>query len=907
MIRTLRFRSLAPLVVLVLGLCVGDGAASAAGEPVPSGTERIPYVKRVLPNGFTLIVHEDHALPIAAVNLWYRVGAKDEPPGRSGFAHLFEHLMFMGTARVPTGQFDLIMEGGGGSNNASTSLDRTNYFSSGPAHLLPTLLWLDADRLQDLGRAMTGEKLETQRQVVLNEKRQSYDNQPYGLSELAIYEAMFPEGHPYRFDVIGRDDDIRHATVEDVTRFFDTYYAPNNVALVVAGDVDPTQVTEWAERWFGTLPPRPAPPRRVVEPARLSGVVRRTMTDAVSLARTTMVWHSPPQYAPGDAEMDLVAAVLSDGKDSRLFRRLVHGDALATDVSAYQESNVLQSLFRIAVTARPDADLDRIEAIVDEEVARLRREGPTEAEIARARARIETRTVEALQSVEARADVLNAYEFAFGEPDSLARDLGRYRQATPAMVKDWAGRILDPERRLVLRVLPDPRDQRPTDLEPKPFEPPMPEAFTLENGLRVLHVDRPTLPFVAIDLVIPAGSADDPPGRAGLASLAAHMLDEGAGDLSALDFATALEALGTSLATGADRDGTQVSLRVLRSSFEKALALFADAVRRPRMTPEDFERVRALRVADLRQEDDDPVALARRIALEAYFGKEHPYAHRPEGRVAEVSSLPLEAVRAFHRQRYRPDTATLLVAGDVRRADLEPLLARAFGDWRAEGPPPPRTAIPLAEPKDLRVLVVDRPGAEQTAIRYVAPGVRWADDDRVRLDLLNLLFGAGFSSRLNYNLREAHGWTYGASSASYALRDGGVLIASAPVRTDATGSALAEFAKEFASIRSGNVTDEEARKARSSWRSEQVGSFQSLSGLLGQYAARVLQGVPLVTLRKDFDVATGTTTEALNDLARRRVAFDRGVLVLVGDRAEILPQIAPLGLPPPLEVDPAKP
>ncbi|HEX7614356.1 MAG TPA: insulinase family protein, partial [Thermoanaerobaculia bacterium] len=553
-----RLKPSAPPALLALILLLHTGAAPA---------QSLAVEKFTLKNGMTVILYPDHVLPIASVNIWYRVGSKDELPHRSGFAHLFEHLMFMGTERVPNGDFDRLMEAAGGSNNASTSADRTNYYSSGPASLLPTLLWLDADRLEDLVRTMDQKKLDLQRDVVLNELRQSYENQPYGRAELLIEQLLYPLSHPYHFPGIGTEEDLKAAQVNDVKDFFATFYTPSNASLVVAGDFDPKAIRPLVEALFGSLPRGAEVPRRAVPPATLDGVKRGVAFDKVQLPRITFAYHAPKGFGPGDAETDLLSAVLADGKSSRLFKRLIVDEALAASVSANNSSELLDSTFRIDVQTRPDADLDRVEKIVDEELARFLKDGPSAKELDERKATIEAGKLSALQRLETRADFLNEYEFFWGAPNGFARDLDRYRNATPAAVLENARKVITQNARVIFRVLPEqpkraagPRDARPLDGTPAAFHPPAPERFTLANGIPVQFWRTPDLPLTAARLVFQTGGAlTAADGRdAGLASLTAQMLDEGAGDLDALRFGEAVAALGGRFAATAGRDALEV-------------------------------------------------------------------------------------------------------------------------------------------------------------------------------------------------------------------------------------------------------------------------------------------------------------------------------------------------------------
>jgi len=410
----------------------------------------------VLDNGLPVILHVDRSSPLVAVDVWYHVGSKDESPGRTGFAHLFEHLMFMGSRNAPYPAFDAIMESWGGHNNGTTSNDRTNYYEIGPRNLLETFLWLEADRLATLPDVITDEELERQRKVVQNERRQSYENRPYGQAELVVPESMYPPEHPYHWPTIGSHADLEAATVEDVRAFFDRFYRPSNASLVIAGDFDPAEARALVERYFGWQPGRPRPerPARPPEPV-LARDVEVALTDRVQLPRLRLAWHAPALFAPGDADLDMAAHVLGGGKSSRLYRALVFEQRIAQDVFAYQGSQLLASLFQVGATAKPGQDLDGIAAAVNAEIQRLATDGPTEAELARARNTHLADFYKGLDHLQTRGDLLNHYQHVLGDPDGVRRDVARYEATTTASVRDAFARVVG-ARHLDLRISPDP-------------------------------------------------------------------------------------------------------------------------------------------------------------------------------------------------------------------------------------------------------------------------------------------------------------------------------------------------------------------------------------------------------------------------------------------------------------------
>lgn len=885
------------------------GFVIALALAAPAVAQDLKYEKYKLDNGLTVILHEDHSLPVVAVNTCFHVGSKDEPARRSGFAHLFEHLMFMGTQRVPGGEFDAIMEAGGGSNNAGTGSDTTSYFSSGPAALLPTLLWLDADRLEDLGRMTDQAKLDKQRDVVRNERRQSNENRPYGRAELEIQQMLFPPGHPYHLPIIGTHEDLQAATVPDVKDFFSTYYVPNNASLCVAGDFDPAKIKPLIAELFGTLPRSADPPHRTAEPVKLDSVKRLVMLDKVQLPMIVVAYHSPAQFAPGDAEMDLIASILSDGNTSRLYKRLIYEDKLAAEVSAQQESQQYGSIFHVVVLANPDADLDRVQTAIDEELAKLCASGPTSEELERYKATYELGQLARIQGIIAKADLLNEYEYFWGEPNSFRRDLDRYRQATADGVQKWAKTVLTPEARVIIRVLPEerapessPRDQRPADLPPAAFSPPPPETFTLSNGIPVLLWRKPELPLVAVRLVVRPGGLLEAPNQAGLASLMAEMLGEGAGERDALAFGDAVQSLGANFGAWADHETLGASLTVLKRNFDRAAGLLADAVRRPRFDPKEWERVQRLRLEALQNEDEEPEVVAPRVAARVLFGKDHAYGWPVQGTPETVTELSVDDARQTHERLVRPNCTTVLIAGDISADEAKAALEKVLGDWKTAGESAalPAIAPPPARDK-LSVVIVDRPEAVQTVICFVMPGPKYADPRRVQYRLLNTVLGGAFTSRLVQNIREAHGYTYGVYSRFAMGLSAGYFVSASSVQAEVTGAAVGEFLNEFKRIRTGDVTPAEADKARKTMRTDVIQSFEGLGGVLNTAAGPVAAGLPFEALVKDFQALPTVSPDELNTLAPAAIPLPQAVLVLVGDKTSIESQLKTLNLPPAVE------
>ncbi len=892
-------RSTLALVILVL----------VSATAIPSEIV-VPYEIFTLPNGLTIILHEDHTLPQVAVNTWFYVGSKDDPPERSGFAHLFEHLMFMGTERVPGSGYDDIMEAGGGANNASTGMDRTNYYTWGPSSLLPTLLWLDADRLDGLGRAMTQEKLDLQRDVVLNERRENYENAPYNKAYIIIPKAIYPLDHPYHLSGIGEPEHLEAATLEDVVGFFNEFYVPSNASLVVAGDFDKEKTRELILATFGAVAVKPAPAHLTAPPVSLKQEVRRIETDRVDSSRLYLVWPSPPIYSPGDAEMDLVAAILADGPSSRLYRRLVIEDAAARDVEAYQASEGLGSMFFIEATAATGGDLELMKRAILDEIVRFQTEGPTAQELERVKAASEASFLRRMENLNGRADSLNGYRYHFGEPDGFARDLARWTGATRTDLQQWSIKVLT-QGRLDLRILPEAAvdsnvnlDRRPADWESPAYQPPRPEGFTLSNGIEVALVSRPGSGLFAGALLADGGERIVPTEKSGLASLAASMLTSGANSRSAVEYADAVASLGAEVAARASWHDLQVHVRGLTSRLDATLDLFADAILRPSLEKIDFDRERRLAIERIRSRGQDPNTVAYLTARAMVWGREDPRGRPTSGYEESVATIALTDMEAMVPQMVHPSRSRLVFVGDVDAETLRTALDPRFGTWQAPETTPITNPPPITETTP-RIAIVDRPGAPQTVIFALRPVPAPEDGiERIARRSVNTIFGATFTSRLMRNLREQHGYTYHAGSGLGQSSDQFQLYAYSAVQAEVTAEALAEFKKEFDGLAGGDISEQELSKAISTLRYELVKTGDSTGSLASTLVSLAADGRPLESVSTDLVSLDGVSLEMVNDVASSGLYdWNELLIVLVGDAKKVSTQLVAAGFEPPQTVD----
>jgi zinc protease len=885
-------------------------ALTLAAAPLAAQTPvDIPYTKFTLPNGLTVLVHEDHKAPIVAVNVWYHVGSKNERPGRTGFAHLFEHLMFNGSEHYDKEFMGPLERAGATGLNGTTNEDRTNYFVNVPTSALDLVLFLESDRMGHLTGAISQAKLDEQRGVVQNEKREG-ENEPYGKVWDFLTPRLYPANHPYAWTTIGSMEDLDAAKLDDVKGWFETYYGPANAVLVIAGDIDVATAKDKVVRYFGDIPSGPPIARQGVWIAKRSGSPRGWMQDRVPQTRIYKVWNVP-EWGSADADdLSLAASVLSTGKSSRFFRRLVYDEQIASDVDASLELREIGGLFTIEAGVRPGVDPARVERAIDQELARFLAGGPTAVELQRAKtlARAEfIRGVERIGGFGGKSDVLAKGQVFAGRPDFYRVQMGRVASATAAAVRGAAIRWLS-DGVYTLQVDPFPdysaatkgvdRTKLPdVGVAPKAEFPTL-ERATLSNGLKIVLAERRAVPVVQFNLLLDAGYAADQFARPGTASLAMSMLDEGTTTLSALQISERLAELGATLGAGSQLDVSRVSLTALRERLDPALALYADVVLHPAFRQPDLERLRKQRLVQIQREKADPLGMALRVFPKVVFGEGHAYANPWSGSGTEASARQItrDDLVKFHRTWFKPNHATLVVVGATTMAEIRPKLERLFAGWRPGEVPSKNIAQVTPSPRP-EVYLLDRPGAEQTTLiaGNVAPPK--ANPDEPAIETMSAVLGSDFSSRLNMNLREDKHWSYGAYSFIRDARGPRPFLALAPVQTDKTKEAIVELQKELKGIvRDRPIQPDELERAKASLTLTLPGSWETMDAIGGTIGEIVAFGLDDRYFDTYADRVRAETIATVTEAAGRTVRPDQLIWVIVGDRAKIEPAVRELGL-----------
>jgi zinc protease len=903
-------------------------ARAATGETPTLALPTIKYEKYTLANGLVVILSEDHRLPLVSTNIWYHVGPANELPGRTGFAHLFEHMMFEGSKHVPGNSHIRYLEAAGSSDlNGTTDFDRTNYFETIPSNQLELALWLESDRMGYLPDKLDQASLTNQQDVVRNERRQSIENSPYGIVDEGVYHLLFPKSHPYHADVMGSHADIQAAKLMDVRNFFRLYYAPNNASLAIVGDFDPAHAKELVEKYFGPLKRGTPVPKIAAVTPPITAERRAVIHDQVELPRVYMAWLTSPIFKPGDSDADLAADILGGGKSSRLYKKLVYEKQIALDVSAEQQSLNLGSVFEIQVTARPGHTAEEMEKAVDEELSAFRKSGPSAAELERARNGVETGMIEGLERLGGFggvADRLNEYNHFLGNPGYFPEDVQRYQSATIASIRSFAESQLKPNARVIVYGVPGKPDLGPEvptpqnqqkgqntggesvnadaawrENPPKPgptpaLNLPVPDIFNLPNGLTVYYHYRPGLPVAAAHLVFNTGSGANPIDKPGLASFTANMLQQGTATRNATQIADEAALLGTELSSGASMDASSVGASSLTKNFPGVLDLISDLVLHPTFPPDEVERRRASRLAAFADARSDPNTIVARTDAAALFGPHHPFGYDNAGTESSIKAMTREDLTNFWKTHYVPANAALVVSGNIPVADLKALAESKFGAWR--GGEVSVTQFGAPETTKAKIVIVDRPGAQQTQVRLLQMGVGRATPDYPALEVMNSELGGLFSSRINLNLREQHGYTYGAASFFVYRRSLGYFAAGGGIRTDVTAPAVTEILNEIRRMMDTQMTSDELSLAKDSQSRSLPGMYETSSGEAG-----ALSELFEYSLARDYfsslpERLNAVTAEEAQAVAKKYLHPDQMILVCVGDRAKIEPELLKLDL-----------
>jgi zinc protease len=902
------------LLVFTMTVALAQGVKTTAPE--------IKYERYKLGNGLEVLLHEDHKLPIVAVDLWYHVGPVKERAGRTGFAHLFEHMMFEGSKHVGEKAHFKYLEAAGASDiNGTTWFDRTNYFETLPANELELALWLESDRMGFLLDTLDRAKLTNQRDVVRNERRQSTEGQPYGIVDEEVYHQLYPPTHPYYANVIGSHADVEAARLTDVREFFTQFYSPNNATIAIVGDYDAGAIKGLLEKYFGPIPAGPSVPVTPVVTPPITTERRVVVTDTVQLPKVTLAWLAPPAFAPGDADANIAALILGGGKASRMYRELVYKQQIAQSVTCVDDSQGLASDFQCQLIAKPNVKPETLEGEAEKIVDEFARSGPSAEEVNSARNKQETQMIAGLQRLGGSggiADVLNLYNQYTGDPGYLPKDLARYDAVTPESVQRLASSTLGKNQRVVVWGIPGekklqdvPRSPDATDANvkvnpqhtpefeaaqawrataPKPGPEralvlPKPTVLTLPNGMTVYLVERHELPIVAAQLVMLAGAGTNPADHPGLAGITAAMLTEGTEKRSADEIATAAAKLGTDINSNSGPDTATLNMSMLSRNLGAGLDLIADVAEHPAFAGPDLERIRANRLTALLQEEDDPFQLALRTGALNLFGNSSPYGYDSLGTEGSLKGIKREDLSSFYKGHYGPKDSLLELTGDVTPAEAKKMGEAAFGGWDSQVTAGEVPAAPAAPAR--KVLVVDKPGSPQTTLLAFGVGIDRKAPDLPAAAVMNAMLGGLFSSRINMNLREEHGYTYGAFSFYWFYRGIGPFIAGAQVRADVTAPATEQLFKELDGIHTKPLTDTELRMSKDFLIRSMPGTFESADGVNGQLQDLWIFGLPIDYFAKLPAQIEAVTSADSQQAAANHVKPENVLLIAVGDKAKI--------------------
>jgi zinc protease len=893
----------------------------------------IPYEKYVLPNGLTVIVHEDHSDPVVHVDVTYHVGSAREEVGKSGFAHFFEHMMFQGSDHVADEEHFKIVSEAGGTLNGTTNRDRTNYFETLPSNQLETALWLEADRMGFLLDAVTQKKFEIQRSTVKNERGQNYDNRPYGLVSEFTSKHLYPYGHPYSWLTIGYLEDLDRSNLDDLKNFFLRWYGPNNAVLTIGGDVNTKDVVKLVEKYFGPIAKGPE-----VKPTRLPAPVLAqdryiSYEDNIRFPMLRMVYPAVPNYHPDEAPLDLLAEILGQGNNSILYKNLTLTQK-AVQANASNPASELAGEFTFTILPYPGQTLDSMEAIVRQSLVEFEKRGVTDDDLNRFKASYEAGTINSLSAVSGKVSQLAQYQTFTGDPNYMVKDMKRHMAITKEDVMRVYTKYLKGKKAVILSVLPKgqnlkaaapdnhkvstdnykapeygyeglkyakAKDNFDRSKRPAPGKNPVVEVppfwtDTFENGIKVIGAKNNEIPTVTMLFTIEGGhnlSAFDP-SKAGIASLTASLMNEDTETYTAEEMSNQLEKLGSSISISSGPENTVVVVQSLVKNLDATLKLLEERLYLPKFAQDDFERLKKQQLEGIASQNTQPTVIASKVYNKLLFGEGNIRAVPMSGTETTVKSITLDDVKNFYKSYFSPTVTNLVIVGDMEQNQVMPKLA-FLNKWEKKD-----VKLPEINPNKsidkTKIYLVDKEKAPQSEIRigYVAMPYD-ATEEYYKSGIMNYILGGAFNSRINLNLREDKGYTYGARSFFSGTKLAGPYTASAGVRGNATDSAVVEFVKEITNFRNSGITQEELAFTKNS-----IGQRDALNYETGYDKASFLSRIIQYNLDKDFvkkqnEILKNITKEEIDALAKKHLPIEKMNILVVGDKASVKPGLEKLG------------
>jgi zinc protease len=893
------------IALFTLSIC---NAGIAATDPFDLNID-IPFTIHKLDNGLTLIVHEDHKAPIVAVNVWYHVGSKNEKPGKTGFAHLFEHLMFEGSDNYEGDYHQAIEKTGATTMNGTTNWDRTNYFQNVPTSALDLTLWLESDRMGHLLSGITQEMLDEQRGVVQNEKRQRIDNRPYGHAGEIQYQSIYPPNHPYSWLTIGSMEDLEAATLEDAHAWFKQHYGAANATIALVGDITPEEAIKKVEHYFGDIQSGPPQTHQAGWVAKLTGTHTQVSYDRVPQVMIMKSWNIPGEGTQTADYLNIMGAVMSSGKNSRLYKRLVYEDQTVTSISAYTSTGEIAGTFEITAYLKPGVDSAVVNKAIEEEMSRFLDKGPTRKELERVKIQTLAGFVRGMESIGGfggKSDILISNYVFHGDPHFYKIQLDRIKNVTRNNIVDTAREWLT-DGMYELEIRPFPEYKSATSGADRTGMPDVAkmegarlddfQRKTLANGLEIIVAERHATPVVQFSLILDAGYASDQFTAPGVAKLAMNMLDEGTTSMDSLEINDALTMLGASVGSGSNLDTSFVSLSTLSTTLDDALDIYADIVLYPSFPKAELDRLRQQQLNGIRREQTSARSMGLRVFPKLVYGEGHAYSNplTGSGTMASVTGITLQQLKDFHSTWFKPNHATIVVTGDTSMAEVVPMIENVFGQWQG-GDTPQKNISEVKLREKTQLYLVDRPGAAQSFIFGTHVTIPKANPEEVAIQVMNDILGGTSNSRINMNLREDKHWSYGAYSGILSARGQRAFYVMASVQTDKTKESIQEAIKELNGYLSAQPpTAEEVAVKKISRTQSLAGQWETAGAVAGSISQIVQYGLEddyYQTLAGRID---SLDQEEVNSVAEKLIKPDNMAWVVVGDRSKVEAGLNKLG------------